>query len=87
MIDRLKILYQIASGVADMHTFEKDGLVSLVHNDVCCHQFILCDGVYKLNDFHLSHFQRKNRKTHEVCPAYNSYSTYVSEKYTFSDHP
>ena len=77
MIDRMKIMYQIASGVADMHTFEKDGLVSLVHNDICCHQFILTKGVYKLNDFHLSHFQEKNRKTNEVCAAHNHYSDWV----------
>ncbi|CAJ1954671.1 unnamed protein product [Cylindrotheca closterium] len=73
-IDRMKILYQIASGVADMHSFENDGLVSLVHNDICCHQFILTKEVYKLNDFHLSQFQRKNRKTQEVCPSHNGYS-------------
>jgi tRNA A-37 threonylcarbamoyl transferase component Bud32 len=76
-IDKLKILYQLASGVADMHTFEKDGLVSLVHNDICCHQFILSHGIYKLNDFHLAQFQRKNKNTNTVCTARNGYSNYV----------
>ena len=77
-IDKLKIVYQLASGVADMHTFENDGLVSLVHNDICCHQFIFVDGIYKLNDFHLAHFQTKNTTSNEVCKAYNGYSDHVS---------
>lgn len=75
-VDKLRIAYQLVSGVADMHTFETDGLVSLVHNDICCHQFILSHGVYKLNDFHLSQFQQKNRHTNEVCTARNHYSSY-----------
>jgi len=74
VVDKLKIVYQLASGVADMHTFEKDSLVSLVHNDICCHQFIFVDGIYKLNDFHMAHFQTKNKTSNEVCKAYNSYS-------------
>ena len=77
-IDKLKIVCQLASGVADMHTFENDGLVSLVHNDICCHQFIFVDGIYKLNDFHLAHFQTKNTTSNEVCKAYNGYSDHVS---------
>ncbi|KAL3939149.1 MAG: hypothetical protein SGBAC_006075 [Bacillariaceae sp.] len=74
VVDKLKIVYQLASGVADMHTFEKEELVSLVHNDICCHQFIFVDGIYKLNDFHLAHFQTKNKTSNEICKAYNSYS-------------
>lgn len=50
---KLRIGYQIAKALADMHSI--DGNVpSLVHNDICCHQFLLVDSVYKLNDFHLS---------------------------------
>ena len=77
VVDKLKIAYQLASGVADMHSFEKDGLVSLVHNDICCHQFIFVDGIYKLNDFHLAHFQTKNKTSNNVCKAYNGYSDHV----------
>ena len=76
-IDKLKIAYQIVSAVSDMHSFEKDGLVSLVHNDICCHQFILSHGVYKLNDFHMSQFQKKNKHTNEVCNSHNGYSRWV----------
>jgi hypothetical protein len=66
-LDRLKIAYQVATAVADIHTFEKGSTPSLTHNDLCCHQFILIDGVYKLADFHLSSFLRRNQKTQEVC--------------------
>jgi serine/threonine protein kinase len=66
-IDKLKIAYQVASAVADMHTFEQDGVTSLVHLDICCHQFVLIDGVYKLGDFHLSSFLTKRRDNGEIC--------------------
>ena len=41
-----------------MHSLEThpDGLPSMVHNDLCCHQFILVDGIYKLGDFDLTTF-------------------------------
>ena len=66
-IDKLKVAIQLVTAVADLHGFEKDGKASITHNDLCCHQFILVDGVYKLNDFHLSRFLKKNRQTNEVC--------------------
>jgi tRNA A-37 threonylcarbamoyl transferase component Bud32 len=66
-IDKLKIGYQIATAVADMHTFEPDGVTSLVHLDICCHQFVLIDGVYKLGDFHLSSFTAKHKDTGDIC--------------------
>lgn len=66
-LDKLKINYQVAMAVAHMHTFEDDGIPSLTHNDLCCHQFILVDGIYKLTDFHLSSFHRRNKQTQEVC--------------------
>eukprot|EP00980_Cylindrotheca_fusiformis_P031108 scaffold25830_cov162-Cylindrotheca_fusiformis.AAC.9 len=77
LVERLKIVYQLASGVADMHSFEEDGLVSLVHNDICCHQFIFSHGIYKLNDFHMANFQRKSPDTNQVCTATNGYNGYV----------
>jgi hypothetical protein len=52
-LTKLKIAYQMATAVADMHAIEQhpDGLPAMVHNDLCCHQFVLIDGVYKLGDF------------------------------------
>jgi hypothetical protein len=66
-LDKLRINYQVAMAVAHMHTFEHDGIPSLTHNDLCCHQFILVDGIYKLTDFHLSSFHRRDKNTQEVC--------------------
>ena len=65
--EKLKIGYQIATAVADMHSFESDLVTSLVHLDICCHQFMLIDGVYKLGDFHLSAFTRKDKDTGDIC--------------------
>jgi len=66
--NKLKIAIQVISAVADLHTFEKDGITSIVHQDVCCHQIIYVNGVYKLGDFHLSTLLKKRKDTGEVCP-------------------
>lgn len=52
-LTKLKIAYQVSMSVADMHAVEEhpDGLPSLVNNDLCCHQYNLVNGVYKLGDF------------------------------------
>lgn len=47
-LTKLKIAYQLATAVADMHSFESDKVASLSHNDICCHQFVLIGGVYVL---------------------------------------
>lgn len=65
-LDKLKVGYQVAQGLADMHAIDGDE-PSLVHNDVCCHQFVLIDGVYKLNDFHLSSVETRNRYDGSLC--------------------
>ena len=36
-----------------MRIFDTNGNVSTVHSDLLCHQFILVDGMFKFNDFHL----------------------------------
>jgi tRNA A-37 threonylcarbamoyl transferase component Bud32 len=60
-LQKLKICVQIATAVADMHS------IDVVHNDLCCHQFILVDGVYKLSDFDGSDFVKRNTETNETC--------------------
>jgi hypothetical protein len=66
-LDKLKISYHVAQGVADLHAIDGDDEPSLVHNDLCCHQFVLIDGVYKLNDFHLASIVTRNRNDGSVC--------------------
>lgn len=53
-LHRLKVGYHVASAVADVQSFEQDGVPSLAHNDLCCDQYLLANGIFKLNDFHLS---------------------------------
>lgn len=64
--NRLRVGYHVASGVAAMHSIDGD-VPSLVHNDLCCHQYILVDGVYKLNDFHLASIKLQDRMTGKAC--------------------
>eukprot|EP00978_Attheya_sp_CCMP212_P018125 scaffold49244_cov52-Attheya_sp.AAC.4 len=51
-IDNLKISIQVASAMSDLH----DESISVAHGDLSVDQIILIDGIYKLNDFHLSEF-------------------------------
>ncbi len=81
--DKLRIAIQIASAVADLHTFEDDGMVSVTHNDICCDQFVYVDGVYKLNDFHLSSFIEKHKNSDEICKKKRR----VQDKYTLIHAP
>jgi serine/threonine protein kinase len=61
-VDKLKILIQIASSVADIH----DASISVAHNDLCCHQYLVVDGIYKLNDFTLATFTSETSEN-QVC--------------------
>jgi len=70
-IDKLRICVQVAQGVAALHSFEKNGVPSLSHNDIDCQQFVNVDGVYKLNDFHWAEFIPKHAKTNEMCRMYS----------------
>ena len=78
-VTKLKIAYQLATAVADMHSLESNGGVALLaHNDLCCHQFILVDGIFKLNDFHLSVFLLKHPPSGRPCKFHPTYSKDVS---------
>jgi hypothetical protein len=64
---RLRVGYHVASGVSAMHSIDDSIMPSLVHNDLCCHQYILVDGVYKLTDFHLASLNLKDKETGQAC--------------------
>ena len=66
-LDKLRVGIQIVTALADLHGFEDDGVASVTHNDLESDQFILVDGVYKLNDFHLAHLLQRNRTTRKTC--------------------
>lgn len=57
---KLRIGYQIASGVADLHSIDNRA-PSVAHNDISSEQFLLVDGVYKLSDFHAASFMKQDQ--------------------------
>jgi len=50
-IYRIKIGYQIASSIADVHNTPVDGVASIVHTDISPGQFIYSQGIFKLVSF------------------------------------
>lgn len=45
---RLKVAYQIAHAIADVHNIPMEGVASLAHTDISPGQFIYSKGIYKL---------------------------------------
>jgi hypothetical protein len=58
---------QAAIGVAHVHNIDKEGRASIAHTDISPAQFILIDGIYKLNDFNRAKFLLWSRKNMTVC--------------------
>lgn len=70
-LEQLKFAIQILTGVADVHSIDQDkGMLSMSHNEVCCHQFMFVDGIFKLGDFHLRTFLRQNETSGKECPQF-----------------
>jgi serine/threonine protein kinase len=65
---KLQIATQAAMGLADAHTVDFDDRPTIAHTDVAGGQYILIDGVYKLNDFNRARFLLRNKTTGENCP-------------------
>eukprot|EP00578_Thalassiosira_sp_NH16_P004699 CAMPEP_0181131732 /NCGR_PEP_ID=MMETSP1071-20121207/30613_1 /TAXON_ID=35127 /ORGANISM="Thalassiosira sp., Strain NH16" /LENGTH=505 /DNA_ID=CAMNT_0023218007 /DNA_START=76 /DNA_END=1590 /DNA_ORIENTATION=+ len=66
-VDRLKLSIHVASSVADLHTIDDTPMPSLFHNDLCCHQYLFQNGIFKLNDFNYARPIYKNKETNEQC--------------------
>lgn len=62
-----RIAYDVAKAVADAHHFDSKGRATIVHRDIKVNQFILVNGMYRLNDFNLAHLMRWNREKDENC--------------------
>jgi hypothetical protein len=62
-----RIAYDVARAVADAHHFDSKGRATIVHRDIKVNQFILVNGMYRLNDFNLAHLMRWNREKDEYC--------------------
>ncbi|KAL3822945.1 hypothetical protein ACHAXA_011660 [Cyclostephanos tholiformis] len=66
-VDRLRLSIHIATSVADLHTIDDTPMPSVFHNDLCCHQYLFQNGVFKLNDFNYARPIYVNKKTKEQC--------------------
>lgn len=66
-LDRLKVALHVAMGIADMHNIDKEGQASIAHTDITPGQFIMIDGLFKLNDFNRCRFIRWNSQKNEPC--------------------
>ncbi len=64
-VDKLRVAIHIASGVRDLHETS-----AFFHNDICCHQFLFQNGIFKLNDFNYAQpitLVKNNSSEHELC--------------------
>ena len=66
-VDRLRLSIHIATSVADLHTIDNTAKPSLFHNDLCCHQYLFQNGVFKLNDFNYAKPIYQNKETKDQC--------------------
>eukprot|EP00986_Skeletonema_menzelii_P012506 scaffold6920_cov171-Skeletonema_menzelii.AAC.1 len=66
-VDRLRVSIHIAGSVAALHSIDNTEQPSFFHNDLCCHQYLFQDGIFKLNDFNYARPIYKNSKTNEQC--------------------
>lgn len=54
--ERLVVAFQVATGIADAHNSERNGIPAIAHADITTSQFVNVNGVYKLNDFNRCRF-------------------------------
>ena len=66
-VDRLRVSIHIAGSVAALHSIDNTQQPSFFHNDLCCHQYLFQDGIFKLNDFNYARPIYKNKMTNEQC--------------------
>lgn len=67
--ERLVVAYQVATGLADAHNWEKEGVSAIAHTDISTSQFVYVSdvGIYKLNDFNRCRFLRWSVKNNKPC--------------------
>lgn len=65
---KLQIATQISQSLTDVHNLDGDGISSITHGDIAAKQYILIDGIFKLNDFNRGRLIHWNDKKEEPCP-------------------
>jgi serine/threonine protein kinase len=63
----LKVAHDVACGVRDAHNFDHRERATIAHCDLSPDQFLLVDGVYKLNDFNRAKFLSWDPERDEQC--------------------
>eukprot|EP00587_Corethron_hystrix_P007162 CAMPEP_0113321470 /NCGR_PEP_ID=MMETSP0010_2-20120614/14944_1 /TAXON_ID=216773 ORGANISM="Corethron hystrix, Strain 308" /NCGR_SAMPLE_ID=MMETSP0010_2 /ASSEMBLY_ACC=CAM_ASM_000155 /LENGTH=250 /DNA_ID=CAMNT_0000179615 /DNA_START=13 /DNA_END=765 /DNA_ORIENTATION=- /assembly_acc=CAM_ASM_000155 len=66
-IEMLKVGLEAAVGVMEMHQIDGAEYPTIAHTDITPGQFILVDGIYKLNDFNRCRFMRWNTTSNSAC--------------------
>jgi len=68
--ERVVVAYQIASGLAAIHNYHKEGVAAIAHTDIGSPQYVYFKSSksYKLNDFNRCRFLTWNNQTNEACP-------------------
>lgn len=66
-IHKLQISAQVAMALKDVHSTDSDYFSAIVHGDIKADQFVLIDGIYKLNDFNRGRFMRWNIEEEKPC--------------------
>lgn len=63
----LKVAHDVACAVRDAHNFDERERATIVHADISPDQFLLVDGIYKLNDFNRGKFLSWDPERDEQC--------------------
>jgi serine/threonine protein kinase len=66
-VDKLRLAIHVVTSVADLHTIDNTAMPSVFHNDLCCHQYLFQNGIFKLNDFNYLRPIYINKQTQEQC--------------------
>lgn len=66
-IHKLQISAQVAMALKHVHSTDSDYFSAIVHGDIKADQFVLIDGIYKLNDFNKGRFMRWNIEEEKPC--------------------
>jgi hypothetical protein len=85
--ERMIVAYQVASGIADAHNSERNGIPTIAHTDITTSQFVHLDGIYKLNDFNRCRFITYDVQKKKNCDFYvgNNPGTFRSpEEYAYT---
>jgi hypothetical protein len=70
-VDKLRLAIHVVTSVADLHTIDNTSMPSVFHNDLCCHQYLFQNGIFKLNDFNYLRPIYINKQTQEQCTRTN----------------